>query len=258
MFMLKRITLMVVFFTTITFINVGAQTLTVKEIIKKADDKIRGLTSQGEMTMTIVRPDWTRSVTMKSWAKGTDYAIILITAPAKDKGQVFLKIKTDMWNWVPSIEKMIKIPPSMMMQSWMGSDYTNDDLVKESSIVKDYTHKLLGKDSIRGQMCYKIELIPLADAAVTWGKAIMWITVNGFNEWKTEFYDEDMELVNTLNAYNIKKMGDREIPTKMEIIPQDKKGNKTVLEIKSMIFNKAIDDVFFSQQNMKKLSQIMK
>ena len=256
--MLKRITLMVVFFTTITFINVGAQTLTVKEIIKKADDKIRGLTSQGEMTMTIVRPDWTRSVTMKSWAKGTDYAIILITAPAKDKGQVFLKIKTDMWNWVPSIEKMIKIPPSMMMQSWMGSDYTNDDLVKESSIVKDYTHKLLGKDSIRGQMCYKIELIPLADAAVTWGKAIMWITVNGFNEWKTEFYDEDMELVNTLNAYNIKKMGDREIPTKMEIIPQDKKGNKTVLEIKSMIFNKAIDDVFFSQQNMKKLSQIMK
>lgn len=249
---------MVVFFTTITFINVGAQTLTVKEIIKKADDKIRGLTSQGEMTMTIVRPDWTRSVTMKSWAKGTDYAIILITAPAKDKGQVFLKIKTDMWNWVPSIEKMIKIPPSMMMQSWMGSDYTNDDLVKESSIVKDYTHKLLGKDSIRGQMCYKIELIPLADAAVTWGKAIMWITVNGFNEWKTEFYDEDMELVNTLNAYNIKKMGDREIPTKMEIIPQDKKGNKTVLEIKSMIFNKAIDDVFFSQQNMKKLSQIMK
>ena len=250
--------LLVALFAISTIINAGAQTLTATEIIKKADDKGRGLTSQGEMTMTIVRPDWTRSVTMKSWQKGTDYAIILITSPAKDKGQVFLKIKNDMWNWVPSIEKMIKIPPSMMMQSWMGSDFTNDDLVRESSIVKDYTHKLLGKDSIRGQMCYKIELIPLADAAVTWGKAIMWITVDGFNQWKTEFYDEDMELVNTLNAYNIKKMGDREIPTKMEIIPQDKKGNKTVLEIKSMIFNQAIDDTFFSQQNMKKLSQTIK
>jgi outer membrane lipoprotein-sorting protein len=256
--MKKMKALLVALFAISTIINAGAQTLTATEIIKKADDKGRGLTSQGEMTMTIVRPDWTRSVTMKSWQKGTDYAIILITSPAKDKGQVFLKIKNDMWNWVPSIEKMIKIPPSMMMQSWMGSDFTNDDLVRESSIVKDYTHKLLGKDSIRGQMCYKIELIPLADAAVTWGKAIMWITVDGFNQWKTEFYDEDMELVNTLNAYNIKKMGDREIPTKMEIIPQDKKGNKTVLEIKSMIFNQAIDDTFFSQQNMKKLSQTIK
>ena len=163
-----------------------------------------------------------------------------------------------MWNWVPSIEKMIKIPPSMMMQSWMGSDFTNDDLVRESSTVKDYTHKMLSKETIREQLCYKIELIPLLDAPVTWGKAIMWVTVNGFNQWKTEFYDEDMELVNTMNAYNIKKMGDREIPTKIEIIPQDKKGNKTVLEITSMIFNQTIDDSFFSQQNMKKLSQTTK
>jgi outer membrane lipoprotein-sorting protein len=256
--MSNKIALLITLFTISTFINAGAQTLTATDIIKKADEKNRGTTSQGEMTMTIVRPTWTRSVVLKTWAKGTDYSIVLITSPAKEKGQVFLKIKTDMWNWVPSIEKMIKIPPSMMMQSWMGSDFTNDDLVRESSIVKDYTHKLLGKDSIRGQMCYKIELIPLADAAVTWGKAIMWITVDGFNQWKTEFYDEDMKLVNILNSYNIKKMGDREIPTKIEIIPLDKKGNKTVLEIKSMIFNQAIDDTFFSQQNMKKLSQTTK
>ncbi len=258
MFMLKRITFIIALFTTCIFINVRAQILTATEIIKKADEKSRGLTSQGEMTMTIVRPAWTKSVTMKSWQKGTNYSMILITDPAKDKGQVFLKIKTDMWNWVPSIEKMIKIPPSMMMQSWMGSDFTNDDLVRESSIVIDYTHKLLGKDSLRGQMCYKIELIPLADAAVTWGKVIMWITVDSFNQWKTEYYDEDMKLVNIMNAFNIKKMGNREIPTKMEISSQDKKGNKTVLEIKSMIFDQSIDDNFFSQQNIKKLSQKVK
>src|ERR1035437_6844166 len=158
--MLNKGILLSVLIVFCTVLITEGQTLTAKEIVKKADDKSRGLTSQGEMTMTIVRPTWTRSVTMKSWQKGSKYAMILITAPAKDKGQVFLKIKTDMWNWFPSIDKMIKIPPSMMMQSWMGSDFTNDDLVKESSIVNDYDQKLLGKETVREQNCYKIELIP--------------------------------------------------------------------------------------------------
>lgn len=158
-----------------------------------------------------------------------------------------------MWNWVPSIERMIKIPPSMMMQSWMGSDFTNDDLVKESSIVLDYTKKLLGKEEIRGNECYKIELIPLPDAAVTWGKVILWITVDGFNQWMTEYYDEDSVLINKMNAYDIKLMVDRKIPTKLEIEPVNKKGNKTVLEILNIIFNKPIPENFFSQQNMKSI-----
>lgn len=255
--LLKTVSI-ILFSLVFSFQHLYSQTLTAKEIIKKADDKNRGLTSQGEMTMTIIRPTWTRSITMKSWQKGSDYAIVLITSPAKDKGQVFLKIKSNMWNWVPSIEKMIKIPASMMMQSWMGSDFTNDDLVKESSIVKDYTHKLLENETINGQLCYKIEMIPLPDAAVTWGKIIIWITMDGYNEWKVEYYDEDMKLINIMNAYNIKKMGDREIPTKLEIIPVDNKGNKTILETKSMTFNKPIADDFFSQQNMKKLSQTTK
>jgi hypothetical protein len=163
-----------------------------------------------------------------------------------------------MWNWAPSIDKMIKIPPSMMMQSWMGSDFTNDDLVRESSQVKDYTHKLLGEEVVRGQNCFKIELIPLPEAPVTWGKVILWITSKGFDQWKAEFYDEDMEAVNIMNAYDIRRMGDRDIPTKMEIVPVDKKGSKTILEIKSIIFNEDIQDSFFSQQNMKKLSQTAK
>jgi len=163
-----------------------------------------------------------------------------------------------MWNWIPSIDKMIKIPPSMMMQSWMGSDFTNDDLVKESSIVTDYTHKLLTKETLREQMCYKIELIPLPDAAVTWGKVIVWITVEGFNEWKVEYYDEDMKLINVMNAFDIRKMGDREIPVRLEIIPVEKPNEKTILETKSIIFNQKIDDDFFSQQNTKRLSQSAK
>ncbi len=163
-----------------------AQELTAKEIVDKADKKNRGDTQQGTMEMKIVRPDWERTVEMKSWSKGDDYFIIYITAPAKDKGQVFLKRKKEIWNWVPTIDRMIKIPPSMMMQSWMGSDFTNDDLVKQSSIVKDYTHTLLEEEVVREQLCYKIELIPHPDAPVVWGKIISWITKDGLNLWKSE------------------------------------------------------------------------
>jgi outer membrane lipoprotein-sorting protein len=235
------------------FRGIYAQGLSADEIIKKADEKNRGLSSQGTLTMTVIRPDWTRTITMNSWSKGRDYSMVLITAPAKDKGQVFLKIKTEMWNWVPSIDKTIKIPPSMMLQSWMGSDFTNDDLVKQSSIVVDYTHKLLGKEKVRDQECYKIEMIPLPDAPVVWGKVIMWVTTSGYDQWMAEYYDEDNKLVNVQNSYDIRHMSDRDIPTRIEISPQNKKGQKTVLHIDEMKFNTRIGEDFFSQQNMKKI-----
>ena len=231
----------------------NAQGLSAKEIIRKADEKNRGLSSQGIMTMTVIRPDWTRTITMKTWSKSREYSLVLITAPARDKGQVFLKIKTEMWNWVPSIDKTIKIPPSMMLQSWMGSDFTNDDLVKQSSIVVDYTHKLLGNEKVRDMDCYKIELTPLPDAPVVWGKVIMWVTVNGYDVWMAEYYDEDSKLVNVSNNYDLRRMGDREIPTRLEMIPVNKKGQKTVMHIDEMKFNTGIDKGFFSQQNMKKI-----
>ncbi len=230
-----------------------AQELTAKEIIDKADKKNRGDTQQGTMEMKIVRPDWERTVEMKSWSKGDDYFIIYITAPAKDKGPVFLKRKKEMWNWVPTIDRMIKIPPSMMMQSWMGSDFTNDDLVKQSSIVKDYTHTLLEEEVVRDQLCYKIELIPLPDAPVVWGKIISWITKDGLNLWKSEYFDEDEFLINIENAYELKDFGDRTLPSRMEIVPVDEPGKKTVLLMKDIQFNKPIDDTFFTQQNMKRV-----
>jgi outer membrane lipoprotein-sorting protein len=235
------------------FFGANAQSLTAKEIIKKADDKNRGESSKGEMTMSVVRPKWDRTVTMKVWTKGTEKSLILITAPQADKGQVFLKLHTEMWNWIPSIQRMMKIPPSMMMQSWMGSDFTNDDLVKESSIIKDYNHKLIGSENIRGKDCYKLELIPKDEAPVVWGKLIVWVTKDGFDQWRVEFYDEDNDLVSTQNSYDIKKMGDREIPTRIEIIPADEPGHKTILVIKNMEYNIPIDDGFFSQQNMKRV-----
>jgi outer membrane lipoprotein-sorting protein len=225
----------------------------IKEIVKKADDKFRGKSSEGTMTMIIERPTWSRTVTMKSWSIGNDYSLIYITAPAKEKGQVFLKRESEMWNWMPTIERMIKIPPSMMMQSWMGSDFTNDDLVRESSIVIDYTHKLVGEEIIDGYKCYKVELIPLPDAPVVWGKVLMWISKDEFYWLRSEFYDEDDILVNTEILSEIKKMDDRTMPTHLVMIPADKEGNKTTMIYDKIDFDVKIDESFFSQQNMKRV-----
>ncbi|MCX6235119.1 MAG: outer membrane lipoprotein-sorting protein [Bacteroidetes bacterium] len=221
------------------------------EIVKKSQDKANGLSSVGTMKMTIVRPDWTREVTMKAWSKTTDYSMILITAPANDKGQVFLKRFNEMWNWMPNINRMIKLPPSMMSQSWMGSDFTNDDLVRMNSIVNDYTHAILGSETIEGLDCYKIELIPKPEAAVVWGKVILWISKDEYYQMKAEYYDEDKMLVTTMIASEIKQMGDRKLPSKMVMISEDKKGNETRLEMIDTKFNVPIDEGFFSQQNMK-------
>ena len=158
-----------------------------------------------------------------------------------------------MWNWMPNIGRIIKLPSSMMSQSWMGSDFTNDDLVRMNSIVNDYSHKIIGSENIDGYNCYIIELIPHPEAAVVWGKVVMWIAEDEFYELKTEFYDEDMIMVNLMKSSDITQMGDRKLPAKMVMIPQDKEGEETRMELMNMEFNAQIEESFFSQQNMKKI-----
>ena len=190
---------------------------------------------------------------MKAWTKGDDYSMILVTSPAKEKGTVFLKRIKEVWNWIPTIERTIKLPPSMMSQSWMGTDFTNDDLVKEASSVEDYTHKHLGKESIREKDCYKIEMIPKPSAAVVWGKVIVWIDAKDFLQLKAEFYDEDGELVNSMISGDVKELGGRKITAKIEMFPIDKEGNSTVIIYNDIVFDKEINDNFFTTRTMKKL-----
>jgi outer membrane lipoprotein-sorting protein len=222
------------------------------EIIRRADEKMQGETSsQSTMTMTIVRPTWQREITFKNWTKGRDYALALVTAPAREKGQSFLKRENEMWNWNPTINRLIKLPPSMMSQGWMGSDFSNDDLLKESSIVVDYNHTLNGAEEINGQDCYLIELVPLEDAAVVWGRIVKWISKDEYLQMKSEYYDEEGYLIKTELAYDIQNMDGRVIPCRFELIPEDEKGNKTIVVLEEIRFNRPIPDGFFSQQNMK-------
>ncbi|HEX2977408.1 MAG TPA: outer membrane lipoprotein-sorting protein [Bacteroidales bacterium] len=229
-----------------------AQEITATEVIRKADEKFNGEKSSiSTMSMTIIRPAWQRTVDFKNWSLGRDYALTLINAPAKDAGQTFLKRGTEMWSWNPSISRLIKLPPSMMSQGWMGSDYTNDDILKESSVVNDYTHEFTGEEDIDGRSCYKIKLTAKEDAAVVWGHQIRWIDKKDFLLLKAELYDEDGTLVRTEKGSDIRIMDGRTIPTKMEIIPAEEPGNKTLVTIKDIKFNVVIQESFFSQQNMK-------
>lgn len=252
--MIKKISLFLAMSFFIAW-NLQAQTEEkAKEIVRKAQNITLGINSSSTMTMNIIRPEWTRSVTMQSWSKGTEYYLIYITAPARDKGQVFLKREKNMWNWMPKIGRMIKIPPSMMMSSWMGSDFNNDELMKESSLVVDYTHKIVGEETIDGYPCYKIELLPLPQAPVVWSKVFLWISKEHDFALRSELFGKNNELVNLQISSEIKMMDGRLLPTKMVMEPVQKPGHQTVLIIEKLNFDDPkINEKMFSQQMMKQV-----
>lgn len=224
------------------------------EIVQKMYDNMQGKSSKTEMTMQIIRPKWERSVSFKSWSLGQDYSLILTTAPARDKGTAFLMRENEIWNWLPDVNRTIKMPPSMMSRSWMGSDFSNNDLVRESSVVKDYTHTLVGDTTLRGYDCYKIKMIPKPDAPIVWAKVLSYITKDKYMQLRSEFYDEDGFLVRTMDGSEIKEIGDRYIPTKMVMVPVEEEGNKTIITYQNLEFDMGISKRFFSTQNMKRVN----
>ena len=253
-FKLMRPVIFILIIVRITFLQAQTEQLRAKSIVEKSFHLFLGKSSFCVMNMTIVRPSWKRTISMQNWSMGDEYYITYITAPARDRGQVFLKNKKEMWNYVPAINRTIKIPPSMMMQSWMGSDFTNNDLMKQKSIITDYTHKITGSQTLDGYDCYVIELTPLPDAAVVWGKIKMWIAKRNFIALKIEYYDAHNKLVKTETASGIKMMGNRMLPSHMEMVSNTKEGHKTVIEILHQEFDiKGLSPAFFSIQNIKRL-----
>lgn len=241
------------FIVVLLFNGFFVQSQTAQEIVKKADDKFRGTTSIVELSITTTRPTWRRTLELKAWTKGRDYTMILLKSPVKEKGITFLKRKKEVWNWIPILERTIKLPPSMMSQSWMGTDFTNDDLVRESSIIHDYTHTFQSDTIINNKTCYRILLLPKPEASVIWGKIITCIDKQDFIEVHSKFYDEEGILVNILNAYDAKLMDGRYIPTRFELIPLDKKGQKTEMTYQKIQYNIPIDDAFFTTEQMKSI-----
>ena len=223
-----------------------------RELVERVDTLLWGKTLRGEFEMTIATPRWQRTLALQAWMERPRRSFIRILAPAKEKGIGSLRIGTEMWNYLPNIERTIKIPPSMMLQPWMGSDFTNDDLVKQSSAVDDYTQRILRTETADGAAAYVVEALPRPDAAVVWGKILYWVRKADFIPLKQEYYSERGELVRVMSFSEVRQLGGRTIPTKWEMRPSDKPGNATTVLLKSAVYDRAIDAEIFTQRNLQK------
>lgn len=224
-----------------------------REIIQKVEDNLNGKSAYMTLTMIVHTKRYERKMTMESRSIGDEKSFIKITYPKKDEGITFLKIDNQMWQYVPKIEKTLKIPSSMMLQSWMGSDFTNDDLVRESSITKDYDHKLIDENAT----AYTIELIAKEDAPVVWGKILMGVDKTHFLPLDARYYDEDGTHVRTLSYTEYKQFNDRFYPAKwtMKPLTKDKSDHRTYVIIDEATFDIDIDEVYFSKNALKRFSR---
>jgi len=220
------------------------------DIVERSDTLLWGKTLQGDMDMIITTPTWEKTIALKIWSDRPTKSFARIVSPAKEAGITSLRINSEMWNYIPNIERTIKIPPSLMLQPWFGSDFTNDDMVKESSLVHDYNHKLLGEATMDGQETYEIEGLPKENAAVVWGKLIFWIRKADFVPVRIDFYGERGELMRVMRYSDVRSLGGRNVPTRWNIQPVNKPGKHTTVILKSAAYDKPIATDVFSLRNL--------
>ena len=221
------------------------------EIMKKVDANVRGDNVYMQMEMSITSSGHTRTMKMQTWSQGNKKSFVKTIYPPKDKGITFLSLENQMWQYVPKIERIIKIPPSMMLQNWMGSDITNDDMVKQSSIVDDYSAKILDTN----ENIVTIELIPTEDAAVVWGKIISEIDTTNCVNIRDTFYDEDGEKVRVFTYKDVKQYGKYYTPTYWRIEPVDKKGSFTEIRLTDVKYDSEISEQYFKKSALKRFSR---
>ncbi|MCF8062681.1 MAG: outer membrane lipoprotein-sorting protein [Deltaproteobacteria bacterium] len=210
----------------------------------------RGDTSVGTVDMTVHRPEWERVFTIKAWTKGEDRSLIRILGPPKDRGNGTLKKGPEMWMYNPKVNRVIKVPPSMMSQSWMGSDFSNNDLAKSDSLIKDYNHEIVGTGSHEGKKVYVIESHPMPRAPVVWGKQRLRIREDHIFLEET-FFDQDMEPVKTMSAGDIRMMGGKLFPATWKMQKADAEGEYTLLEYREIAFDVEIPAGTFTLSNLR-------
>jgi outer membrane lipoprotein-sorting protein len=242
-------------FLLLAAVSASAAELDVKDLVDRANKALRGDSSRGRLTMTIETPEWKRSLEVEGWNKDRTMAFIVIRAPAKERGETTLRRRNEMWLWMPKVERVIKIPPTMMHAAWQGSDFTYEDIVKADSIVKDYSHRLLSTKHEAGRTVYSIECLPKADAPVVWGKIVTDVALyddQSVVPLLEEDYSERGELIRTITLSDVKILGGRRVPSKLVCVPALKKGQRTTLVYQELEFDLPLKDDFFSYQRLQK------
>ncbi len=220
------------------------------QIVRDAVNHWRGLSSYTVMSMVIHRPDWERSMTMEAWTKGDERALVRVIEPKKDRGNGTLTQDDSMWTFSPKVNRVIKVPSSMMGQSWMGSDFSNKDVARADDIIDQYEHTLVGTDVIDGIETYRIESVPHEDAAVVWGKEVLTIRADHV-VLEHAFYDQDGELVKTLESLEIDDMGGRTIATRQRMAKIDAPDEWTEIAILEVEYDLDLGDSLFTLSNLR-------
>ena len=220
------------------------------QIVRDAVDHWRGLSSYTEMTMVIHRPDWERSMTMKAWTKGQDQALVRVIEPKKDRGNGTLTDEDSMWTFSPKINRVIKVPSSMMGQSWMGSDFSNKDIARADDIIDQYDHSILKSEEVDGIIVHEIESIPHEDAAVVWGKEVLKIRVDHV-VLEHAFYDQDGELVKKLVSLEVGEMGGRTIAKRQRMAKTDKPEEWTEISVDDVEYEVDLKDSLFTLSSLR-------
>jgi len=220
-----------------------------REIVKRSIDNWRGTSSYGEMTMTIHRPSWERSMSMRGWTSGSKKSLVRVTAPTKDAGNGTLMVDNSMWSYSPKVNRVIKVPSSMMGQSWMGSDFSNKDVSRADDIVDQYDHTLVATDEIDGHTVWTIESVPHEEAAVVWGKEVLRIRDDDVL-LDQEFWDQDGVLVKILKTLEIGEMGGRTIAVRQRMAKVEAEDEWTEFIIDSIEFDLEIPDSTFTRSNL--------
>jgi outer membrane lipoprotein-sorting protein len=221
-------------------------------VLERVENLLWARTLQGRYEMSIVTPRWQRTLALRVWMDRPRRTFIRIDAPAKEAGIGSLRIGSEMWNYLPAVERTIKIPPSMMLQPWMGSDFTNDDLVKESSILDDYTHEIGDAPAIDGQPAHRVVATPKPEAAVVWGRVVYFVRKSDAIPLKQEYFDERGELVRVMTFSDIREVGGRRLPTRWEMRPVGKPGHMTTVVLQDAVFNPPLDDEVFTQRHLQR------
>ena len=222
----------------------------VEEIVKEIDELYRSNSSYARLEMRIVTPHWERTLKMKAWSEGMEKTLIRITSPPKEEGVATLRIENEMWNYLPKTNKVIKVPPSMMMSSWMGSDFTNDDLVREFTFLEDYNYEKTSVEDGEENLIY-LRFTPKEGLPIVWGYIIAAVQEEDYIPVWEKYYDEKSRLMRILYFKEIKTFDGRRIPSIMELIPQNEEGNKTIIKYLEIDFNPEISSDIFSLRNLR-------
>jgi hypothetical protein len=224
---------------------------TAAEIVDRVDRLLRGESSRGTVTMEIATEHWTRTLEMRIWSLGTDHSLIRILSPRKDAGMATLKAGDEIWNYLPRVDRTIKVPTSLMGAAWMGSHFTNDDLVKEHRLIEEYDIEIAFEGSRDGLEVWEFDLRPKPEAAVIWDRIVYLVRIGDLMPVWAKFYDERDDLIRTITWSEYETMGGRLVPALMTIVPADKPEEHTLVRYAELEFDLDLDAAFFSLRSLR-------